>query len=231
MKNALSAAVLAAFAVIAAPMAASGQTALIRAQAGAVAAAPTQLTGAARTDALTKASAALNRIANVQGRFSQIAPDGTRSAGQFWLSRGQGARMGKLRFEYDAPSQFLVVANGVNVATIDRQLRSTTTVGIGETPLQYLLKSNINLDRDARVVQVAQGGGSVLITVRDRSNQVDGSLTLALDPNTFALKAWDVTDGARNTTRLSLTEQRAVGAISPRLFVIETFGPANRRPR
>lgn len=190
------------------------------------------LTGEARATALTRASASLNAVRNVQGRFVQIAPGGQRATGVIYLSRGQSNRMGRLRFEYDAPSQFLVVADGVNVATIDRQLRSTTRVGIGETPLQYLLKPNIDLDRDTRVVQVSQTATALLITVRDRSNRVEGSLTLALDPTTYALRAWEVTDGARQTTRLELTEARAVNAINARLFQIQDLNDptARRRP-
>lgn len=193
---------------------------------------PTALAGAARVDALTRASAALNRVSNIQGRFAQIAPDGSRSAGQVYLSRGQGNRVGRLRFEYDPPAQFLVVADGVNVATIDRALKSTTRVGIGETPLIHLLKPNINLDRDTRVVQVARSGADLLIAVRDRANKVDGVLTMVFDGATYALKAWDVTDGARNTTRLTLVDTRTVASLSPRLFQIEDLNdPTARRKR
>jgi outer membrane lipoprotein-sorting protein len=221
-----------AFALVAgfAPLSISAaQTSVItRAQSGAVSATPVPLTDAARTDALTRASAALNRVRNIQGRFGQTAPDGGRTVGQFYLSRGQGNRMGRLRFEYDPPTQFLVVADGTNVATIDRALRSTTRVGIGETPLQYLLKPNINLDRDTRVTAVARIGTDLAITVRDRANRVDGALTLYLDPQTYALKAWDVMDAARATTRVTLTESRTAQSLSPRLFVIEDLSPRRR---
>jgi outer membrane lipoprotein-sorting protein len=228
----VAAAALTALALIAAPAPnAAAQTALARAQVAAPAA-PVALSSAARTEALTRASAALNRVANVQGRFAQIAPNGARSTGAVYLSRGQANRVGRLRFEYDAPAQFLVIADGVNVATIDRALKSTTRVGIGETPLYFLLKPNIDLDRDTRIVQVARSTSDLLISVRDRTNRVEGVLTLILDPTTYGLKAWEVVDGARQTTRLTLTEQRAVASLSPRLFVIEDLNdPTARRKR
>lgn len=191
--------------------------------------APAPLNGAARADTLAQASAALNRVRNIQGRFAQIAPDGSRTAGQFYLSRGQGNRMGRLRFEYDPPTQFLVVADGANVATIDRTLRSTTRVGINETPLQYLLKPNINLERDTRVTAVARVGSDVAITVRDRANKVEGALTLYFDAQSYGLKAWEVMDAARSTTRVTLTESRVAQSLSPRLFVIEDLSGSRRR--
>jgi outer membrane lipoprotein-sorting protein len=234
MKTPLLFSSLSVLALALAPVAAAGaQTNLARAQAAATpAAAPTPLTGAARADALSRASAALNAVRNVQGRFTQIAPNGARSAGAVYLSRGQSNRVGRLRFEYDAPAQFLVVADGVNVATIDRALKSTTRVGIGETPLYFLLKPNIDLDRDTRVVSASRAGGDLLISVRDRTGRVEGVLTLVLDGATYGLKAWDVTDGARQTTRLTLSEQRAVSSLSPRLFVIEDLNdPTARRKR
>jgi outer membrane lipoprotein-sorting protein len=221
-----AAALLAGLACAALLGAASAQT---PAPAPPAALAPAPLTGPARADAIAKASAALNRVNNLQGRFAQVAPDGARSSGVVYLSRGQGNRVGRLRFEYDAPAQFLVVADGVNVATIDKSLRTTTRVGIGETPLFYLLKPNINLERDARIVDVSQGGGQVFITLRDRGNKVEGTLRLALDANSFALRAWEITDAARNTTRLSLIDARPAPSLSPRLFVIEDLSAPRRR--
>ena len=85
-----------------APLAASAQSApaIVR-----QALEQTALVGADRTQALELASAALNRITSVQGRFAQIAPDGTRSQGDIFLQRP-----GRMRFQYDAPSPLTIVS-------------------------------------------------------------------------------------------------------------------------
>ena len=113
-----------------------------------------QLTGADRTQALVQASAALNRISAVRGRFSQIAPDGSASQGDIYLQRP-----GKMRFAYDAPSPLTIVSDGATVSVHDSSVRDVSRVPLRSTPLYYVLKRDVSLERDARIVRVARSGG------------------------------------------------------------------------
>ena len=185
-----------------------------------------QLTGADRTQALVQASAALNRISAVRGRFSQIAPDGSASQGDIYLQRP-----GKMRFAYDAPSPLTIVSDGATVSVHDSSVRDVSRVPLRSTPLYYVLKRDVSLERDARIVRVARSGGDLLVTARDRTGEADGEITITFAGPAYELRQWSVTDGQRQTTRITLSGVRAAGQLDPRLFRVQGSDPTARRGR
>jgi outer membrane lipoprotein-sorting protein len=189
--------------------------------------AATELTGTERTAVLGRASAALNAFRMAQGRFTQTAPNGARTNGGFWLQRP-----GKVRFEYDAPSPLLIVANGTTVAIQDRSLRTTDRVPLNTTPLQFILKSQTNLEADARVTRVARIGDTTRISLRDRSGRTEGELTLIFNGAAMTLTQWIVTDGSGGTTTVALSGITQPGRIDPRQFILpDTADPTRRGGR
>src|SRR5947207_1581427 len=64
---------------------------------------------------IDKVNAYLTNTQMLSGKFVQVAPDGRRSQGQFFMSKP-----GKVRFEYDAPSPMDIVADGDSVVVRDR---------------------------------------------------------------------------------------------------------------
>ncbi|MGE0830239.1 MAG: outer membrane lipoprotein carrier protein LolA [Hyphomonadaceae bacterium] len=171
------------------------------------------LSGAQRTQALARASAALNAQRSLQGRFLQFAPDGSTSGGQFYLQRP-----GRVRFDYDGARGMLIVADGSVVAMQDRALRTTNRAPLRSTPLYFVLKNDINLERDTRVTRVVREGDALLVSTRDRSGRADGELTLRLHGPNYELRAWDVIDAAGARTRIALSNVRQAARIDPALF-------------
>ena len=157
---------------------------------------------------------AVNAITRLQGRFQQTNPDGTNVNGRFWLQRP-----GKVRFEYDAPSPLLLVSDGTNVALQDRRLRTTDRYPLRQTPLYFLLKANVNLERDVVVTGVERRGGNYLLAMRDRRREADGELIVSFDQATNALEEWTIRDRQGRSTRVRLLDAAQGGAISPILFV------------
>lgn len=187
----------------------------------------TQLAGAERAAALVAASAALNRIQSVQGRFVQVAPDGSRSQGAIYLQRP-----GKMRFQYDAPSPLTIVSDGSTVTVEDRSVRDVSRVPLRSTPLYYVLKRDVSLERDARITRVSRSGDQVLVTARDRTGEADGEITLHFAGPAYELRQWSITDGQRQTTRITLSDVRAAGRLDPRLFRVQSAtDPTARKTR
>jgi len=213
------AALTAALAVLAAPafaQARSPVSILAFGQAGAAQAASlpwTPLAGPERAAALAEANTALNGVARLQGRFTQFSPDGGRIAGAFYMQRP-----GKLRFEYDPPATTLIVADGSVVALRDTALRTTDRTPLRSTPLNFILKSNIDLARDARIVNVARQGADILVTARDRAGQMDGQITMRLSGPNRQLASWEVVDAAGARTRIVLSELTRPAALDRNLF-------------
>lgn len=173
---------------------------------------------------IAKAVRGLEALPPVKGRFAQNAPDGSVAKGVFYLWRP-----GRMRFEYDAPSPILVVADGYNVKVADNRLKTVDAYPIGATPLKVLLSKTIALDRDVLITRVVRTKDSVAITARDKKGQADGEITLVFDAAVTTLKQWTVTDATGAATRVQLL---GYGRITPdpKLFQLRGDVKAGGRP-
>lgn len=177
---------------------------------------PTVVTGNARTALLADVSQALSAVTTAKGRFSQIAPDGSESAGDFYLRRP-----GRVRFEYDAPVPILIVADGATVAVEDTDLETQDRVPLGTTPLGLILDDNLDYERDAEILNVRKANGFIAVAMQDRSGETEGTLELILSADPVELQAWQATDAAGGITTVRLADVETGIRISPRLFRIE----------
>ena len=153
-----------------------------------------------------------------RGTFEQVAPDFSESTGRFALSRP-----GKVRFEYDAPSPLLLVSDGTTVALQDSELETTDRVPLGTTPLALLLDDEIDFETEADVLEVTRRNGRVGITLRDRSGEMDGTLTLILQESDMSLTGWRTVDSGGNITSVMLSDVTYGSRLNPRLFVMTDF--------
>src|SRR5258708_39713694 len=64
-----------------------------------------------------KVSSYLSSLQTLVGKFVQIAPDGTKTKGDFYIQKP-----GKVRFQYDPPTPIDIVADGSSLAVRDRNL-------------------------------------------------------------------------------------------------------------
>ncbi|HVS99632.1 MAG TPA: outer membrane lipoprotein carrier protein LolA, partial [Solirubrobacterales bacterium] len=131
-----------------------------------------------------------NSFDHLVGTFTQIAPDGARSRGRFFLEKP-----GKLRFQYALPSTLDIVSNGKTIAVVDHKLDTSDVYPLSQTPLRFLLKRNLDLLDDAKVTAVKNSPERASVTVEEHSNLTGTSrLTVVFAGNPFALKQWTVTD-------------------------------------
>lgn len=204
-----------ALAASVAPDASDASVASVASDGAAALAAPAPLAPADPGQLVADASAYLNSIGSLQGRFVQIAPDGSLASGAFYLQRP-----GKVRFEYDDPHPSLIVADGATLAHQDRELDTIERAPLRSTPLHAFLKRDVDLDADTEITQVLARDGEVAITARDRSGDVDGDITLVFSAPEMQLREWVVTDSLRAETRLIFTELARVEDLDPALFVL-----------
>jgi outer membrane lipoprotein-sorting protein len=184
-----------------------------------------ELTGAPRAQALALASGALNQARSVQGKFLQMAPDGSATQGAFYLQRP-----GKLRFEYDAPATMTIVTDGSQLSVADRALKTDERYPLRATPLYFVLKKDVNLDTDGKVTKIVRQGDTLAITLRDRKGQADGAITLLFDEPSRELRQWRITDGTGAITQIVLTQTRQA-TLDPKLFYLKPKTiPGQRHP-
>lgn len=186
------------------------------------------LEGQARAAALVQANASLNAVTRLQARFDQTSAGGQRATGTLYLQRP-----GQLRFQYDAPASLLIVSDGSVVHMRDTALRTTDRTPLRSTPLNLILRNQINLERDARITRVARIGERwLLVTARDRTGQTEGEITMYFDGPQAILKGWAVVDATGARTHINLTNITQPGSFDRRLFRMEDMlerGGSGRR--
>jgi outer membrane lipoprotein-sorting protein len=122
-------------------------------------------------------------------------------------------RPGKLRFDYNPPSQLEVISDGSNVAVIDKRVPQQDVYGIGQTPLKFLVAERIDVARDTKVLSVKRDKDEVILEIEDK-NTIAGTSRIRIHFNgdTFMLRRWTVTDpqGVPTTVQLAnlSTQQR-----------------------
>ncbi|PNG26893.1 outer-membrane lipoprotein carrier protein LolA [Methylocella silvestris] len=164
--------------------------------------------------AIQKANDYFNTATTMIGDFVQIGPDGRRAEGKIFVQRP-----GKLRFEYAPPATLEIVADGLSVAVHDRKTATKDVYFISQTPLKFLLKDHVDLNRDVKIVNVASDPSSVVIQVEDTATFGGTSeIKLIFDPAKFTLKQWQVTDPQGYETVISLFNIDLTKKPDPNIF-------------
>jgi outer membrane lipoprotein-sorting protein len=164
-----------------------------------------------------RVSAYLSNMRTLVGEFRQVAPDGTRTNGDFYLMKP-----GRVRFDYNAPSPIELIADGRSVAVRDRVLASQDLYPISQTPLRFLLADRIDLLRDTNLVAVY--GDDVFVTVVIEERQIiQGKYRLMLMFGTkdYQLKQWTVTDPQGFDTTVAVFNLDPNTKPDPELFRID----------
>lgn len=177
---------------------------------------PGALSDADRAIILDKAAAALANTQTAKGRFTQVAPDFTVTTGDFALRRP-----GRMRFEYDDPTPLLIISDGATVAIEDRDLETVDRVPLASTPLGLVLDDTLDFESEADVTDIRRSDGFVGVSMRDRSGEAEGELTLILDEANYELVAWRTVDDAGGVTSVQLSDVETGTRLDPRLFRIE----------
>ena len=165
-----------------------------------------------RTD-LARVEAYLNGLRTLKAQFLQVAPDGGLSRGTAWLERP-----GHMRFQYDPPAPFLLVANHGLLMFHDTSLRQTSNIPLNRTPLGMLLADRATLSGDVTVTGLQRLPGQLQVSLVRTDNPGEGTLTLIFADNPLALRQWTVLDAQRKETRVTLHAIDLGGRFDSKLF-------------
>ena len=163
----------------------------------------------------------LTDLRTLKARFLQVAPNGAISEGVVWLERP-----GKMRFQYDPPSPFLLVANYGLVVFNDRKLQQTSNIPLSQTPLGILLADKVTLSGEVEIIALRRQPGEIVLTLQRASSRSDGNITLIFSDRPMALQQWIVVDQQRQETSLKLFNVELGGKFDQKLFQVTTPAPA-----
>ncbi len=169
-----------------------------------------------REEAIERLNGYFNGFATLQGDFIQHGADGRKMEGKLYIQRP-----GKMRFEYRAPVTTEIVADGTSVAIRDRRLATQDLYSIGQTPLKFLVKERMDLNRDSTVTGVSTDGDIMSVRIEDRSTLGGTSkITLKYDMAANELRQWVVVDPQGYETSVSLYNLDTQRRPDPKNFVI-----------
>lgn len=162
---------------------------------------------------LTRIEAYLNSLTTLKARFLQVAPDGGISGGQAWI-----ARPGRLRFQYDPPAPFLLVAARGQLVFQDSSIKQQSQAPLSTTPLGMLLAQQVKLSGDITVTDMRRLPGEIDVSLVRTASPADGTLTLVFVDSPITLRQWTVVDAQRKETRVTLFDTALGGTFDANLF-------------
>lgn len=171
----------------------------------------------AQTELVKKVNAYFNGLGDLKGAFVQTTADNKRMKGKFMVKRP-----GRFRFDYARPSKQIIISDGEYLAIQDLDLNNEDRVSLDQTPFRLLLRKDVDLIRDARIVELQESDDLIVLALTDKSPDAPGKikLFLATKPE-LELKEWVTTDAQGLDTRVELSELSKEEKLDAKLFKIE----------
>jgi outer membrane lipoprotein-sorting protein len=172
-----------------------------------------------------KQIAALKRVSNyfselntLKGNFVQTNPDQKRMRGRFAVKKP-----GRFRFDYAPPSKQVIISDGKLLAVQDHDLGNEDVVEVDRTVFRLLLRADVDLARDARILDVQEADDLIVVSLQDKGPDSSGRIRLFLAKNAgskpaLELKEWIVTDGQGLDTRTEISNLTINEAIDDAWF-------------
>jgi outer membrane lipoprotein-sorting protein len=161
-----------------------------------------------------------NYLSNMQvlsGKFVQVAPDGRRTQGEFYISKP-----GRVRFEYEDPSPIELIADGQSVVVRDRSLATQDVYPLSQTPLRFLLADHVDLSKDTSLVAVYADDVFITVVVEEKNGVVGTSrLMIMFSAKDMQLKQWTVTDPQGYDTTVAVYNLDTSRRPDPSMFKID----------
>jgi outer membrane lipoprotein-sorting protein len=182
---------------------------------------------ARQTELVDKVSGYFKELSTLKGRFVQTGADNKRMKGKFYVKRP-----GRFRFDYARPSRQIVVSDGRYLAIQDLDLNNEDRVALDQTPFRLLLRSDVNLARDARIMEVQESEDLIIVGLEDKSPDSPGQIRLFLTTKPdLELKEWVTRDAQGLNTRVEVSDLAKSVDLDGSLFTIKPVGRPLGTPR
>jgi outer membrane lipoprotein-sorting protein len=158
-----------------------------------------------------------NGIRSLKARFVQSNPNGSVVQGTLYVRRP-----GRMRFEYDAPSQLKIVADGRQVTMWDNATRDFGQWPIGWTAASFLVKDPLVLSGDLQVEKLERVNGMLEATMSQARKPQEGKVIVRLGENPLLLRGWTIIDNRGNRVTVSLSDIQTGLQLADSLFKDES---------
>jgi outer membrane lipoprotein-sorting protein len=182
-----------------------------------------QLTDADKVD-IARVEGYLNAMSSVKASFQQFTQSEGLAFGRIYLRRP-----GRLRVEYDPPSEILLVADGIALSYYDAELNHLEQVPLKLSPMWFLLRENVKLGGDVTVTAFKRAANAILIGIVQSDEPDAGSVLLEFGDKPLELRQWTITDSAGTEVRVGLYNAEFGAPLDNALFATPRKKEKDRR--
>jgi outer membrane lipoprotein-sorting protein len=149
---------------------------------------------------LNRISDYINGLTTLQADFEQINSDGSIDRGKLYIRRP-----GRMRLEYTAPNNALVIAGAGSVAIFDDKSKNGPTLfPLKKTPLRLLLKKNVDLYKNEMITEHTANNENTFIVAKDSKRKSQGSIKMVFSNSPVSLQGWTITNQSNQKTKIIL---------------------------
>ena len=149
---------------------------------------------------LNKISDYINELTSLQADFEQVNSDGSIDTGKLYIRRP-----GRMRLEYTAPNNALVIAGAGSVAIFDDKSKNGPTLfPLKKTPLNLLLKKNVDLSKNEMITEHTANNENTFIVAKDPKRKSQGSIKMMFSNSPVSLQGWTITNQSNQKTKIIL---------------------------
>jgi outer membrane lipoprotein-sorting protein len=169
---------------------------------------------ARQLELIRKVTAYFNQMGDMKGLFLQIGPDGKKLRGKIYIKRPSF-----FRFEYNLPSRQLIISDGTSMAIQDLDLKTDDRYSLDKTIFRIVLRNEVDLARDARILDVGETETRYFLTMQDKDPNAPGRLKLLLTKRpAMELREWISTDSQGLDTHVELVDFGKAENLDKKLF-------------
>jgi outer membrane lipoprotein-sorting protein len=170
---------------------------------------------AKQLDLIQKINVYFNLMGEMKGAFVQTSADNKKLRGKVYFKRP-----GQFRFEYNLPSRQLIISDGKYIAIQDHDLKTDDRPSIDNTPFRVLLRKEVDLLKDAKILEVGENEDRIFLALQDKSPDTQGRIKLFVQKRpSLELKEWITTDSQGLETRVELVDFAKTEGLDQNLFV------------
>jgi len=180
-----------------------------------------------QTEVIKKISGYFGKLENLKGSFVQTGADKKRMRGKFFVKRP-----GRFRFDYALPSKQVIVSDGEYLAVQDLDINTEDRVALDQTAFRLLLRKDVDLIRDARILEVQSADDLVVVALQDKSPDAPGRIKLFFSAKPeLQLKEWVTTDAQGLDTTIEVSDLSTTEQLDATMFKIKPLEHSTIGPR
>jgi outer membrane lipoprotein-sorting protein len=134
---------------------------------------------------------------------------------------------GKLRIDYNLPTNLLITCKGFWIVIQNRNSKITNNIPLDRTPFSILLENKINFNNQNLLTDLKKQSGVIMLSIKLAENVSAGELILEFSEKPFILRKWIIKDIVGDKTTVLIQNIKRNSKLPFTLFFPDNFPEPN----